>query len=717
MICKIFISIVSIMLTISFGQVGKVSFNEARLVPKMLNYQGYLTDTIGVPITDDLDMTFKIFDAESGGNELWSEAWHDVPVEAGVFSVVLGEQELMPDSVFTEYTNTWLELTLEGPQTLTPRTRITSVGYAYTATYSDTAEYAKNAAADNDWTLTHNVLYPTGNYGLSMRSGNVMHGIYDSTHVNFGIACTTGTSGQDYKYCAVGGGYNNTASGQRAIVGGGYYNTASSMCAFVGGGSYNTASKSYSTVGGGYNNTAAGFNFTTVSGGRDNEATGLLATISGGYTNTVTGFYGTVAGGRDNIASHYYATVAGGKDNSASDQYAFIGGGCNNTASKFSTTVAGGYYNLASATSSTVSGGYSDSATGNYSTIGGGYSNYTSNLYTTIAGGDDNTATGWGATVGGGSTNFADGNYATVSGGELDSARFAYATVGGGQHNVADAAYTTIAGGYSNTSNAQGATIGGGASNIGNGIWTTVGGGASNVSDGTYSCISGGYSNVTNGNYSTIPGGYDNTASGNMSLAAGYKANAQHTGCFVWADSSGSSAFSSTQVNQFRVRATGGIDLTGNVTIRSTFSGTAVVELGEGLDYAEGFNVLEKDKISPGMVLSIDPQNTGKLRISDKPYDTKVAGITAGANGLGSGIQLGGNQFDCNVALAGRVYCNVDATETGVEPGDLLTTSTTPGYAMKVTDYDLAQGAILGKAMQKLAKGRKGQILVLVTLQ
>jgi hypothetical protein len=36
---------------------------------------------------------------------------------------------------------------------------------------------------------------------------------------------------------------------------------------------------------------------------------------------------------------------------------------------------------------------------------------------------------------------------------------------------------------------------------------------------------------------------------------------------------------------------------------------------------------------------------------------------------------------------------------------------------MKSTDYARAQGAILGKAMEKLEKGQKGQILVLVTLQ
>jgi hypothetical protein len=105
------------------------------------------------------------------------------------------------------------------------------------------------------------------------------------------------------------------------------------------------------------------------------------------------------------------------------------------------------------------------------------------------------------------------------------------------------------------------------------------------------------------------------------------------------------------------------------------------------------------------------------LKICNQAYDKKVAGIVAGANGLGSGVRLGVDEFDFDVALAGRVYCNVDATKMAVEPGDLLTTSGTPGYAMKVADTDNAPGAILGKAMEGLEKGKKGQILVLVTLQ
>jgi len=159
----------------------------------------------------------------------------------------------------------------------------------------------------------------------------------------------------------------------------------------------------------------------------------------------------------------------------------------------------------------------------------------------------------------------------------------------------------------------------------------------------------------------------------------------------------------------------GNVKIDGNLNIYNGV--TKIMELGAGLDYAEGFDVSAKDKIEPGSVLVIDPDNTGKLALSNKSYDTKVAGIVAGAKGLGSGVRLGAGQFDYDVALAGRVYCNVDATEEAVQPGDLLTTSAIPGHAMKATDYAHARGAILGKAMESLEKGQKGQILVLVTLQ
>ena len=106
--------------------------------------------------------------------------------------------------------------------------------------------------------------------------------------------------------------------------------------------------------------------------------------------------------------------------------------------------------------------------------------------------------------------------------------------------------------------------------------------------------------------------------------------------------------------------------------------------------------------------------------ISNEVYNRKVAGIISGAGGIQTGMLMGqkGTVADglYPVALTGRVYCYVDATIHPVHAGDFLTTSRIPGHAMKVTEYAKANGAILGKAMSSLEKG-KGLVLVLVSLQ
>jgi hypothetical protein len=69
-----------------------------------------------------------------------------------------------------------------------------------------------------------------------------------------------------------------------------------------------------------------------------------------------------------------------------------------------------------------------------------------------------------------------------------------------------------------------------------------------------------------------------------------------------------------------------------------------------------------------------------------------------------------------NVALSGRVYALATAANGSVKPGDLLTTSDIPGHAMKATDHERWDGAIIGKAMSSLEDG-EGLVLVLVNLQ
>ncbi|TET47446.1 hypothetical protein E3J62_01345 [candidate division TA06 bacterium] len=275
----------------------------APVIPWHINYQGYLTDDAGNPLNDTLSMTFSIYTASAGGTELWNEA-QNIGMEDGLFNVVLGSLTPIPPDVFQTGESRWLELVVEA-QILLPRTEITSVGYAYRAFKADTADYALDAPSDSDWTVTGNVLYPVGQYGLAMR-GNVLRGDSTHTHANFGVECTTGTAGQNDRYCTVGGGHGNMA-GEYATV-----------C----GGEYNTARGTYASVGGGYNNTADGF-ASTVSGGTRNFA-GDYGTVGGGEADTVLGAYSFAAGSGVKIAAGADYTFAFGRDFTTSTPNAVI---------------------------------------------------------------------------------------------------------------------------------------------------------------------------------------------------------------------------------------------------------------------------------------------------------------------------------------------------------------------------------------------------------
>jgi hypothetical protein len=150
------------------------------------------------------------------------------------------------------------------------------------------------------------------------------------------------------------------------------------------------------------------------------------------------------------------------------------------------------------------------------------------------------------------------------------------------------------------------------------------------------------------------------------------------------------------------------------------YDGTLQVQVLQinGADVAEPFEMATKD-LAKGSIVIIDENNPGRLTLSDRPYDQRVAGILSGANGVRSGICLSQQGFNAggdNVALSGRVYALADASTGSIKPGDLLTTSSIPGHCMKATDHTKAQGSIIGKAMSSLEKG-KGMVLVLVSLQ
>ena len=275
--------------------------------------------------------------------------------------------------------------------------------------------------------------------------------------------------------------------------------------------------------------------------------------------------YATVGGGYGNKAKQKGSTVAGGDKNEAGGSYSAVSGGASNMATGTNSFVGGGNLNYATGKYTVVAGGLSNSADGDYSTVLGGKDNVIWQLFPPTA-----------ATIGGGEDNEVGGHYNTISGGRQNSAQYGtYSTIGGGQNNDADGDHSTIGGGYDNQAGGDYSTAGGGLTNAASGTRATIAGGSYNTASNTYSAIGGGSSNnvsgyagtiaggtlnIAAGSRSSIPGGYQNSASGDYSFAAGTRAKADHNGTFVWADLTGP-YFTSTAVNQFLIRANGGVGI------------------------------------------------------------------------------------------------------------------------------------------------------------
>ena len=144
---------------------------------------------------------------------------------------------------------------------------------------------------------------------------------------------------------------------------------------------------------------------------------------------------------------------------------------------------------------------------------------------------------------------------------------------------------------------------------------------------------------------------------------------------------------------------------------------TGDIQLTNGEDCAEEFDVSGALEIGPGTVMVINAH--GGIQQSEHAYDRKVAGVVSGAGEFRPGIVLGKRETSerrLPIALLGKVYCKVDARPSPIEVGDLLTTSATPGHAMKADDPFRAVGSLIGKALHPLAEGQ-GLIPILVALQ
>jgi len=163
----------------------------------------------------------------------------------------------------------------------------------------------------------------------------------------------------------------------------------------------------------------------------------------------------------------------------------------------------------------------------------------------------------------------------------------------------------------------------------------------------------------------------------------------------------------------FRIERT-----TGNVcTDGSFFSGNA--------DVAE--YILASEPLEPGDVVELDPHNPKHYRKVREPYSPLVAGVISTAPGFVLGAKHLSLALSVNgegrgevepgerplLALLGRVPVKATTENGPIRPGDLLTSASKPGYAMRCEDIHRCEGAIIGKALEALDES-EGAILILL---
>ena len=105
---------------------------------RIFDYQGrlFMGDS---PVADaQHSITFSLYVSPIGGTPLWSST-KQVTTNSGLFSVKLGDETSIPESVFRNYQTLYVSMNFNG-QELTPRLQITSVAYAIRSAFADDIE-------------------------------------------------------------------------------------------------------------------------------------------------------------------------------------------------------------------------------------------------------------------------------------------------------------------------------------------------------------------------------------------------------------------------------------------------------------------------------------------------------------------------------------------------------------------------------------------------
>jgi len=726
------------LLTCAALSLGQASY---AAVPSTVNYQGYLTDTSGSPVNNNaVSVTFLLYDVSVGGVAVWSET-QVVDVSKGLFNVKLGG--VTPFSVGLFDVPMWLGIQVDTDAEMSPRSTLNSVGYALKAEDADTlngqiATDLDQSSHVSDTSNPHNVVIgqiadAVSTSDLSSHSANT-----NAHHAKYTDAEATNAMGAKANNNALN--HDKTTSLPWSSI----FSKPAGFADNIDNAGVTNVIAGTSLSGGGTSSTVT-LNLTAPI---DLSGTGSSIIKGAGSNGPTIGYLG-VQGSNDfegiarlDIVGLEIGTLGISHGSSQIDNYGMYGfsnrtgvygRGEARDESAAATVYGGQFYGYGNSLGGTTYGVRALASAEGTATAYGVYSSATNGPttgkeYAFYGVGDGYFSGNVGVGVGSSNTYklYVDGPVAN-----------SYVTYINNDNNSSGSASGLFARG-----DARGTGTGGGFG----ATFYGYGGSTSGVAYGTrHYAIANGTSNAY-GIYSSATGGtttgkeyaFYGNGMGYFSGDLGLGTTSPEAKLHVY--SSGSSSDDATLSDGSGVlligRESSSNIIMDNNEIMARNNGapsklylnkdsTHVVvpglEITGGADIAEPFNVSDQYKVLPGMVMAIDSENPGKLRVADNSYDHTVAGIVSGANGINPGVSLTQTgveetQGSTLVALTGRLYALADAKYGEIKPGDLLTTSDTLGHIMKVSDYSKARGAIIGKAMTALKAGQ-GHVLVLVSLQ
>jgi prefoldin subunit 5 len=138
--------------------------------PSRVTYEGFVTHENGSVVNGDTNVTFSLYDVESGGTALYQET-QTLYVPFGNLSTEIGIVTPLDLTLFRENTDLYVGVTVEGESELSPRLRLKARPYAASAAYAGDALALQGLDPDDLLTgatpLAANVTYDNAGTGLS----------------------------------------------------------------------------------------------------------------------------------------------------------------------------------------------------------------------------------------------------------------------------------------------------------------------------------------------------------------------------------------------------------------------------------------------------------------------------------------------------------------------------------------------------------------------